>query len=228
MKLLLLCLVVGYFTSPNKAQIRIKTVFNDASIEANKWYVSANGDSLQLETVRFYLSDIQLENKDGQRFTDTQKAHLIDVFDTSTLIIPLPTIDWSSVKALHFQLGLDSLTNASGALSGDLDPTKGMYWAWQSGFIHLKIEGKSPQSRQRKQRFEFHIGGYLFPFSTVREIILPVISTNKAVFYLKIDLARWFDTFHLTTQKNIMLPCRAAQIMADEGVKMFSIDTHEK
>jgi len=48
---------------------------------------------------------------------------------------------------------VDSLANVSGAMSNDLDATKGMYWSWQSGFINLKIEGKSASCKTRKINF---------------------------------------------------------------------------
>jgi hypothetical protein len=47
----------------------------------------------------------------------------------SKLSFDLPT--YLKYDQIQFQLGIDSLTNVSGAMGGDLDPTKGMYWTWQ-------------------------------------------------------------------------------------------------
>jgi len=62
-------------------------------------------------------------------------------------------------------IGTDSITNVSGALDGDLDPIKGMYWAWNSGCINFKLEGTRVISG-KKTPFEYHIGGYNGPQAT--------------------------------------------------------------
>ena len=67
--------------------------------------------------------------------------------------------------AIQFNLGIDSLTNVSGALGGDLDPTKGMYWTWQNGYVNFKLQGTSDLCNNPKNEFEFHLGGYLKPFN---------------------------------------------------------------
>jgi len=82
-------------------------------------------------------------------------------------------VDWSDPASLHYELpatqpptrldcifGVDSLTNSQGVKGGDLDPIHGMYWTWNSGYIHVKIEGEASWSEARKQRFIYHLGGY--------------------------------------------------------------------
>ena len=39
-------------------------------------------------------------------------------------------------------LGVDSVLNYNGVHEGALDPINGMYWTWQTGYIHCKLEGK--------------------------------------------------------------------------------------
>ncbi len=203
------------------ANLAIKPVFGDKAITEDTWLVSKNGDSIQLENVRFYLSAIQFEMTDNTTINDTKKAHLIDVFDAQTLTIPFKNIDFTKVKALRFNLGIDSLTNVSGAMGGDLDPQKGMYWAWQSGYINLKIEGISPKLQTRKNRFQYHLGGYLSPFYALRTVDLLVKKTD---FVLKVDVSKFFNNINVTTQKSIMSPSKDALQLANFGVQMFSIE----
>lgn len=203
------------------ANLAIKPVFGDKLITEDTWLVSKNGDIIQLENVRFYLSAIQFEMADNSTINDTEKAHLIDVFDAQTLTIPFKNIDLKKVKSLRFNLGIDSLTNVSGAMGGDLDPQKGMYWAWQSGYINLKIEGISPKLQTRKNRFLYHLGGYLPPFYAMRMVELLV---NKTNFVLKVDVSKFFNNINVTTQKSIMSPSKDALQLADFGVQMFSIE----
>ena len=200
--------------------------------------MTKNGDSIQFENIRFYLSDISFETIDNQVFTAPQKAYLIDVFEPETRNINASNVNFKQIKTIHFNIGIDSLTNVSGALGGDLDPQKGMYWAWQSGYINLKIEGKSPQCPNRKNAFHFHIGGYLQPFYAMRRVTLNIKNSNtveernpdksgKRV-VLQVDFSNFFDNINITTKNSIMIPCRESVQLAHDSVKMFSIISDEK
>ncbi|HOY16118.1 MAG TPA: hypothetical protein PLC89_02450 [Haliscomenobacter sp.] len=227
----ILLFILSCFAYPATAQLSILPVFGGRPIVENTWYVSTKGDSVQFDNIRFYLSDIQFEMDDKTWIKDTVSAHLIDVFDPATLHIITQKIDLKLLKTIHFNLGIDSLTNVSGALGGDLDPQKGMYWAWQSGYINLKIEGRSPQCKSRKNVFQYHIGGYLQPFSSMRKIELPVKNTianrnQEAIrkgLVLTFDFSVFFGKLSIATQKNTMMPGKEAMQLADYSTSMFSI-----
>jgi hypothetical protein len=76
-------------------------------------------------------------------------------------------------------------------MAGDLDPIKGMYWAWQSGYINMKIEGKSSSCRTRKNEFQFHIGGYLSPYYAMRKVAL-TYDKKATEINIGIDLYNFF------------------------------------
>jgi hypothetical protein len=227
---ILICLCVAY---KSVAQITISPVFGDKSITEDTWFVSKKGDSIQFENIRFYLSNIQFETIDNQIVSDVEKAHLVDVFEPTTLKIALKNIDFNKIKTMRFNIGIDSLTNVSGALDGDLDPQKRMYWAWQSGYINMKIEGRSPQCKNRKNVFQYHIGGYLQPFYAMRRVEMPVNAQNTVEErnpdiigkggVLKMDLAKFFENISISTQNSIMMPCKEAMQLADYSTSMFSI-----
>ncbi len=209
------------FAQKSRAQLTILPVFDNKIIAEETWFVTKNGDSILLGNVRFYLSNIHLQMRNDSLVFDTKKAHLVDVFDAQTLKIALPTCDIKNIKKIRFDIGIDSLTNASGALGGDLDPQNGMYWSWQSGYVNLKIEGKSPQSKARKQAFQFHIGGYLPPFNALKTVELPLDTGGGR---LKVEISKFFENLHLATQHNVMIPSREALQLADDSVHMFSIE----
>jgi hypothetical protein len=211
-----------------KAQITIIPVFGETPIAENTWYVTKNGDSIQLDNIRFYLSDIQFEMNDKTLVKDSQTAHLINVAEPNSLKINSLKTNFKDIKSLHFNLGIDSLTNVSGAHGGDLDPQKGMYWAWQSGYINMKIEGKSPQCLNRKNIFQFHIGGYLQPLYSIKHVELPIFADSSEGVILKMDVSKFFDAIQIATQNSIMIPCKEAIQLADAGTKMFSIVKNEK
>ena len=124
------------------------------------------------------------------------------------------------IKRVVFSLGIDSTACVSGALSGDLDPTKGMYWAWQSGYINFKIEGKSSSCKTRNNAFQFHVGGYLKPNYAIRTIEL---NTKNSNFEVVIDLAQLFNQIKLSEINSIMIPGSKASDIADKAKLMFSI-----
>lgn len=227
----ILLFILACFSYSATAQLAILPVFGDEPIAENTWYISTNGDSIQFDNIRFYLSSIQFEMDDNTWIKDTVSAHLIDVFEPASLHIITQKIDIKRLKTIHFNLGIDSLINVSGALGGDLDPQKGMYWAWQSGYINLKIEGRSPQCKSRKNVFQYHIGGYLQPFYSMRKMEFPVKNTianrnQEAIrkgLVLTLDFSVFFGKLSIATQKNTMMPGKEAMQLADYSTSMFSI-----
>jgi len=122
---------------------------------------------------------------------------------------------------IKFNLGIDSITNVSGAMGGDLDPTKGMYWTWQSGYINLKLEGKSKLCKTRNNEFQFHLGGYQNGDNALQTIILNV-SENKEIDIL-IDIEQFVAAIDLSEQNQIMSPGKKAVLLSEKFSKIFSI-----
>ncbi|MFM1792223.1 MAG: hypothetical protein RLZZ252_577 [Bacteroidota bacterium] len=61
---------------------------------------------------------------------------------------------------------MDSLHNCSGIQEGALSPSNGMFWSWSTGYIFVRVEGKSNQSPTGN--FLYHLGGYQGPFNAIR------------------------------------------------------------
>jgi hypothetical protein len=104
--------------------------------------------------------------------------------------------------AIRFNIGIDSTTNSGGVKGGDLDPTKNMYWAWQSGYINFKLEGKSKACKTRNNVFQFHIGGYSYPNNSLQTVTLPI---NK-ILNINFDLEKLLSGIGLQTMNEIMSP----------------------
>jgi len=199
-------------------QFRFK--FGNQSIAVDKKYQSAKNDTLQIEVLKMYISNIELEYTNGSVFKN-QKAQLIDIEKPETMRFAVSPKTSRRLANLTFTVGIDSLTSVSGALSGDLDPSKGMYWAWQSGYINMKIEGMSPSCKTRKNKFQFHIGGYLKPYYALRKVTLTVKNPNPEI---TIDLSKIFSKISLSETNSIMIPGKKAMSIADYGAQMFSIE----
>jgi hypothetical protein len=221
----IICLL---FSENSKAQeekdslfINLNLKFAKTPLELNKTYISKNKDTLQLNLVKFYISKIQIEYADKNIFSEANSYHLIDIENPKSLKIPICKTENKIINKITFNVGIDSLASVSGAFSGDLDPTKGMYWAWQSGYINIKIEGESNSCKTRKNDFQFHIGGYLKPNYALREVVL-FPKSNKLD--IAVDLARFFDDIQLSETNSVMIPGKNAMELANLSTKMFYIE----
>jgi hypothetical protein len=65
-----------------------------------------------------------------------------DLADSSTHVF-FKNLEISNYDDVSFTLGLDSSKNVSGDLENAYDPLLGMYWAWNTGYVNLKLAGKS-------------------------------------------------------------------------------------
>ena len=101
--------------------------------------------------------------------------------------------------------------NTSGAHSGALDPSNGMFWSWQSGYINFKIEGLSPSCVTRKNKFQFHIGGYQAPHNTLRRLSFIL---NKQTAQLNLNLEGFFERTKLAVDNQVMVPGEKANELA--------------
>ena len=123
--------------------------------------------------VQFVYDNKPLERVEGLSVKNLKcyLGHIRGLKETYTVVGIDPLyhlIDYSNPASQHLDflvnempdkfritLGVDSITNSEGVHGGDLDPTKGMYWSWQSGYIQFKFEG----SYQGKE-YSLHLGGF--------------------------------------------------------------------
>lgn len=218
--LVLINLIVRNVTAQVAADstaIKVTLNWKNEPLQLGKNYTSST-DTLQINIVKFYISNVEIHYEDHTICKETNHHNLID-FEKENFI-PIPRSN-KIIAKLIFSIGIDSTTNVSGALSDDLDVTNGMYWAWQSGFINMKIEGSSSSCNTRKNVFQFHIGGYLKPNYALRQISL---YPNKEVFQLRADLSKLFETIDLSELNSVMIPGKKAMEIADSTTKLFSIE----
>jgi hypothetical protein len=176
-----------FFLFPSLAfcQMTLLPQVGSERFELHQLYSLSDGDSIRIDQFKWYMSTAQGE------------VHLVDASEPSTYALPF------SSNAI--QMGLDSTANTAGRFDGAYDPLLGMYWAWNTGYIHLKLVGCLVQ-KGNQFPFEYHIGGYKAPFETFVPIKIPA-GINK----IPLHLERLFAALPITTTPNIMLPGATAQ-----------------
>jgi hypothetical protein len=176
-------------------------------------------DTLKIETLRFYYSNVELKEQGKTVWKESNSYHLYDLDDTTSFNIHLNIPAGLNYDAISFLLGIDSLTNVSGAMGGALDPTKGMYWTWQTGYINMKVEGTSAICPSRKHQFAFHIGGYSGVDNSAQQIDLKLIPGKEIVVGFNLD--QFLSGIDLRSQHQLMSPGPDAVKLAKQAVNSF-------
>ena len=203
-------------------RVRIVPTFHGSQLVAKKFYpLNAGKDSIEIETLRFYLSNPRLMYHNREVFELPQKYYLMDIADTASLSLQWTLPKTIAFDQIAFEIGVDSLTQSGGAHGAALDPSNGMYWSWQSGYIHVKLEGKATSSPLRDKAFQYHLGGFQAPFGAIASVVLP-LDRDKEI-RIGIALETFFEHIALTEKPEIMRPCKEAVMAIHHFAAAFNI-----
>lgn len=194
-------------------------------------YKNSLDQTFTVSNFKYYISNIHLTNSSGKEFI-SKEYFLINEDEEKSKRLILNTIPNGTYTSISFTIGVDSAHNCSGAQSGALDPANAMFWAWNSGYIFLKLEGKSPFSNAPANIFEYHIGGYKFPSNAIRTVSLkldqPLVAENNKTseINIKVNAAEVLKTptdidF---TKTPTVTDSKNATTIADNYKNMFSIE----
>lgn len=193
-------------------------------------YKNPLGQSYRVTMFKYYVGNFHFKDKGGEEYV-SKGYYLVNQEEPGSMRITLDSIPNEIYTAIRFTLGVDSIDNCSGAQSGALDPINGMFWAWNSGYIFLKMEGISPVSNSNGKRLEFHIGGYREPDNCIKTIYLtlkqPINTgqTNGGVIDIKADINHLFaspNPVNFSTLSSVT-GFHHARAIADNYSSMFSI-----
>ncbi len=168
--ILLFIVSIRPYFSQKTHSLNFLPTFGSSALSLDHYYKVGEKDSIEISALKFYVSGIELWQEKKLVFKEKKSFHLVDILNSKSLNVSLNLPSAINFTEIKFNLGIDSVTNVSGAMGGALDPTLGMYWAWQSGYINLKLEGKSNLCKTRNNEFQFHLGGYLSPFLGMKQV----------------------------------------------------------
>lgn len=138
------------------------------------------GDTISMEdgkfvvsSFKFYLGSLNGITQKGRKINMLASEQLIDLSQSNIYNIPIVIPRRGKIDSTEMGIGIDSVAHRTVAYSNDLDPVNSMYWAWQSGFIQLKLEGQWMQYSANSESVEWHLGGYRWPYSTARSVLFP-------------------------------------------------------
>lgn len=205
--IMVLCLLASLKISAQSHEVEVKIIpyFGDKRISFEDEFVASyKGKPILIDVLKFYISNLRLLQDQQVVFNQPECYHLVDASISPSNTIKLKCPPKMRFNTIKFDLGIDSTTNVTGAYGGALDPTNGMYWTWQSGYINFKLEGKHESTKILNQEFQYHIGGYNGENNSLQTIELQV--KNDAKISLALDIAHILDQTDMSEINHIMSP----------------------
>ncbi len=145
--------------------IEYDNVVGDRNLKLNTDnYTNAAGETFTISMMNYYISNIKLLKSDGSSYVVPKDSSyfLIRESDVKSQEVKLNNVPVGDYTGITFMIGVDSLKSASDPAqrTGVLDIANpdAMYWAWNSGYIFLKLEGASPSSTTANGKYNYHIG----------------------------------------------------------------------
>jgi hypothetical protein len=217
------------------AQIKLvmEHEFNALDFRADTTTVYNLSDGVEATFINFkyYFTNIKLKDDKGKWWSDPDSYYIIDATESKpTINLQVPSGKYSEIS---YTIGVDSLRNFSGAQGGALSPSNGMFWSWQTGYIHMISEGQSPQIDRPNKNFIHHIGGFLDSFNVVKVVesalpkplIIEVDNPQKII--MGIDVAKLYDNegnkLSIPEVTNIHTPGENAFKLSQNFKSMFRI-----
>ena len=119
-----------------------------------------NNHKIRFETLKFYLSSVTLIERALPVWKEEESFHLIDFEERDSNALCLEIPDGLTFDAIQFNLGIDSLTNVSGALGGDGIVRRKEFYG-DAGHRHDRPDASCPVQSpdpDRPARLSAHIG----------------------------------------------------------------------
>ena len=193
-------------------------------------YKNVLNQSFTISKFKYYISNIHLKKSDGEEFI-SNNYFLVNEEKKDSKQIELLNVGEGEYTSMSFTVGVDSLHNCSGVQSGALDPVNGMFWAWNTGYVFLKLEGRSPESKSNGNIIEYHIGGFKNPSNCIRKITLKFANSlmvekeNRSLIKIKADASEVLKTPTTIdfSKLSSVTDFNNATLVADNYMDMFSI-----
>jgi hypothetical protein len=215
-------------------EITFKPVVDAAELKLGEFYNNAFNEAYRVSQFKFYLHKFELLDTELNKSfpLNVNDHYLIDAADAGSKTIALNAPASIKFNRIAFVVGVDSMRNVSGAQTGTLDPAKGMFWTWNSGYIMAKLEGSSPVSNQPNQAFEYHIGGFKGADNVLQRIELSLpqttstVPSGKIIIDVTANANAWFNNpnaIKIAETPISTSPGAKAKAVSENYKKMFAI-----
>jgi hypothetical protein len=214
--------------------VRFHGIVDADSLEFGKQYSNAFYEDYKVSTLKFYVHSIQLSKGSVNSAIESEDNYFIaDLSSPSTSVITVKGLS-GTYDHISFILGVDSIRNVSGAQTGALDPTNGMFWTWNTGYIMVKLEGNSQLANTPNNQVQYHIGGFKGEDNVVQRIDLPLPDgvfeakdQGSSEISISVNVNKWFSAVHpikIAEEPVCMTPGALAKTVAENYYHMFTVN----
>jgi hypothetical protein len=147
--LFLWSLISGVAEGQSAVVVHHQVKLGEVQVLLGEWQKSDSNVSVRIDKLRWYVS-LPPAGKKGS------KAWLLDLADSASLDQQMSRPVNNKISLLF---GIDSAIQVGGVGTGALDPLRGMYWTWQTGYVQWKMEG-AIRVDGIESPLELHLGGF--------------------------------------------------------------------
>jgi hypothetical protein len=179
------------FTSPGTLTVTFNHQFKEKALQlAPTSYVTNANDTVRFTEIRYYITNVELTTKAGTK-VNLGNANLIDFLPPNTSSFSINNIPVGNYTSLSYLIGVDSIRNSGGVQEGDLDPSNGMFWTWNTGYVFLRCKGRFGIA---ESAFSLDIGGTRNLMVSNHSLIPFKKSGTSATINFNMDIANMFNT----------------------------------
>ncbi len=189
-----------------RLELSFEHVFGDSELNLGDANESAAGSLVQVNTLRYWVSNVVLVNTDGDVYRLPSSFYLVERTETNDrTVIALDGIPDGTYTTLRMGIGVDADHNHSLDLfEGELSTEVDMHWDWNTGFIFLKLEGTHGRTDPRGE-FTIHVGNDpMYQSVSVSLGGLDIAEGGPAAVRLRVDLASVFDLVELSETSRVI------------------------
>jgi len=179
-------------SSTGSLTFNIYHVFGNAPLQFSTNYVTAANDTIRIQSqFAYYFSNIKLTKTDNTTFSPGNfflVSYTLNSQNPDSTTITINNVPQGDYKTLSFVIGVDSVHNHTVGQTGALDPSLGMCWFWNTGYIFYRLEGNFSSSNTS---FSIDLGGD----ANLMSYDLPAtfsLADSKAI-NLKMDIQKMFQ-----------------------------------
>ena len=219
---MLMFLQWGWAQNTHEVTLHFVPLFEKQSVTLEKKYASRFQEAAISFTVfKCYVSHFEFYANHRLTYSAADTAFLLDASKPESLSPKLSIPNHCLFDEVRFYFGIDDTTNHLGIGSGDLDPMKGMYWTWQTGYINMKLEGYCNNSSTSDHGFQFHLGGFTAPYVSFQPVTLKTFATDSL--NIIIDLSRFMEAITLKDTNTVMSPGESSVVLSKNAATMFRL-----
>jgi hypothetical protein len=186
-------------TSAGSLKLSINHVYGNSQLAMSPAvYITDAQDTIKVTQLTYYISNVTLKTAEGTT-KNLANYNLIEFTPGQNSEITLTNVPAGTYTSISYMVGVDNTANSTGSHTGDLDPSLGMYWTWNTGYVFIRLKGRYTA---QNNAYSFDIGGDNNQMAVSHSLLAHKISGTSATATIAFDLDKVFsgtNTYDLKT-----------------------------